>query len=97
MRLSRPLRTGRAYFSCIRLKPFKGVAADTRWGDFERMAMELPVAVGMEQREIVESVGAALGSPHHMMDIPSGIVGDHLAAGRTAALLPLPELPDTTV
>jgi hypothetical protein len=59
--------------------------------------MKLPVAVGMEQREIVEPVGAALGSPHDVMDIPPGIMGDHLVAGRTAALLPLPKLPDTTV
>ena len=97
MQLSRPLRTGRAHFSGIRLRPFKGVVANTRWVDVERAAVELPVAVGMEQSEIIERVGTAFGSPHHMVNIPSGIVGDYFAAGRTAALLPLPKSPETTV
>ncbi len=87
---SRPLRTGLACFPGIRLKPFKGVSDDTRSCDSGPKAVELPVAIGMEQDEVVEPVTATMHAPDDVVGVPPGLDADGLLAVRTSAFLSSP-------
>jgi hypothetical protein len=57
--------------------------------------MDLFVASGMEQSEIVEPVGTAVDLPDDMMHMPSALHGDRLAANRATSRLSQPQAPET--
>src|SRR5208283_3263547 len=77
---SRPLRTGLACFPGIRLKPFKGISDDTRSCDRGPKAMNLSVASGMKQGEVVEPVTAAVNTPDDVVRMPPRLVAYRLPA-----------------
>jgi hypothetical protein len=87
---SRPLRTGLACFPGIRLKPFKGVSDDTRSCDSGPKAVNLPMAIGMKQNEVVEPVTAATHAPDDVVGMPSSLDAYWLSTVRTSASLSLP-------
>ena len=87
---SRPLRRGLACFPGIRLKPFKGVSDDTRSCDSGPKAVNLRMAIGMKQNEVVEPVTAAVHAPDDVVGMPPGLDADGLSAVRTSAFLSSP-------
>jgi hypothetical protein len=87
---SRPLRTGLACFPGIRLKPFKGVSDDTRSCNSGPKAVNLPMAIGMKQNEVVEPVTAATHAPDDVVGMPSSLDAYWLSTVRTSASLSLP-------
>ena len=58
--------------------------------------MDLAVAVGMKQKEIVEPVAAAVDPPDDVVCVPVSLNGNQLAAGRTSAFLSTPKRPWST-
>src|SRR5216683_278519 len=75
----------------IRLKPFKGARREHPVSDGGPSAMDLPMAVGMQQNEIVDAVGTAQHPPHQVMCVPSRLGRDLLEADRTSAFLSVPK------
>ena len=55
--------------------------------------MDLAMAVGMKQNEIVEPVAAAVDAPDDVVCVPIGLDGDQLMADQTSAFLSPPERP----
>lgn len=55
------------------------------------------MAIGVEQSEIVEPVGAAVHLPDDVMEVPVSLDGNKLAAQRASALLLQPEFPESAL
>jgi hypothetical protein len=59
--------------------------------------MNLAMAGGMQQGEIVEPVRTAFHLPDPVMRMPSGFQGDQMSADRTAASLSPPKNPSPSI
>src|ERR671924_1642992 len=64
----------------------------TRWCHIQRLAMDLPVAVGVQEDTVLCGVPAPMGPPDYMMVVPSRESGDLLAANRTETVLVFPQV-----
>jgi hypothetical protein len=55
------------------------------------LAVDLPVAIGVKQRQIGDRLLAAISAPEKMVDVPTRFFGDLLGANRTDSFLAKPE------
>src|SRR5919109_5409556 len=86
-----PLRTARASFPACR-SSLSNAPCGTRWCHIQRLAMDLPVAVGVQEDTVLCGVPAPMGPPDYMMVVPSRESGDLLAANRTETVLVFPQV-----
>src|SRR5881296_3510654 len=63
----------------------------TRWCHIQRLAMDLPVAVGVQKDTVVRSILAPMHAPDAVMVVPSCESGALLVANRTETVLLLPQ------
>ena len=54
--------------------------------------MNLPVAIGMQQYPIIQSIGTTQGPPNSVMAVPPRFFGDFLTANRADTGLPIPQI-----
>src|SRR5206468_643337 len=84
-----PLRTARESFPSSS-SSLANAPCGTRWCHIQRLAMDLPVAVGVQENTVVCGITASMCPPDHMMVVPSCEFGDLLVAHRTEAVLVFP-------
>src|SRR5713226_5899975 len=92
-----PLRTARESFPSSS-SSLSNAPCGTRWCHIQRLAMDLPVAVGVQEDTVVCGIPATMRPPDHVMVVPSGESGDLLVAHRTETVLvfpPVQQLPAT--
>src|SRR5262247_972439 len=85
-----PLRTARESFPSSS-SSLSNAPCGTRWCHLQRLAMDLPVAVGVQEDTVLCCIPAAMGPPDSMMVVPSCKSGDLLAAHGTEAVLVFPQ------
>ena len=64
----------------------------TRWCSVQRLAMDLPVTVGMQEYPVVCRIAATVGPPDGMMVMPSRESGNFLVTQRAETVLLFPEV-----
>src|SRR5215510_7496770 len=64
----------------------------TRWCHVQRLAMDLPVTMGMQEHTVGCPIAASMGSPDAVMVVPSRQSGDLLVADRAEPVLLLPQV-----
>jgi hypothetical protein len=77
-----PLRTARTSFPVGR-SSLSNALLRTRWHHVQRLAMDLSMAVGMQEHTILCRIAASIRPPDDMMVMPSRQVGDVLVAHGT--------------
>src|SRR5882762_7590952 len=86
-----PLRTARESFPSSS-SSLSNAPCGTRWCHIQRLAMDLPVAVGVQEDTVVCGIPAPMRPPDHMMVVPSRESGDLLVANRTETVLVFPQV-----
>src|SRR5207249_9413451 len=87
----RSLRTARESFPSSS-SSLSNAPCGTRWCHFQRLAMDLPVAVGVQEDTVLCCVPAPMCPPDSMMVVPSTKSGNLLAANRTEPVLVFPQV-----
>ena len=88
---SSPLRTTRASFPACR-SSLSNAPCGTRLCHVERLAMDLPMTVRMQEHPIVRRIAATVGSPDGVMVMPSRQSGHFLVTNRAETVLLFPEV-----
>src|SRR5262249_50748278 len=88
----RPLRTGRASFPASGSSLRERLLRDAAGSVTRVLAVPLPVAVGMEQLQVVQAITAPPGSLYPMLHLPLFLFPQQLAASRAAPLLFSPQV-----
>src|SRR5262249_17776895 len=86
-----PLRTARESFPSSS-SSLSNAPCGTRWCHIQRLAMDLPVAVGVQEDTVLWGISAPIRPPDHMMVVPSCQCGDLLVADRTETVLVFPQV-----
>ena len=74
-----PLRTARTTFTVGR-SSLSNALLRTRWCHVQRLAMDLSMAVGMQEHTVVCRLATPMSAPDEMMVVPSRQTGDFLVA-----------------
>src|SRR5712691_11129132 len=85
-----PLRTARASFPACR-SSLSNARGRARLCSVQRLAMDLPMAGGMQEHPVVCRITASVGPPDDVMLVPARQSGDLLMADRAKTLLGFPE------
>ena len=88
---SSPLRTTRASFPACR-SSLSNAPCGARWCHVERLAMDLPMTVGMQEHPVVHRIAATVGPPDGVMGMPSRQSGNFLVTKRAETVLLFPEV-----
>ena len=86
-----PLRTARESFPSSS-SSLSNAPCGTRWCHIQRLAMDLPVAVGVQKDTVVRGILAPMHAPDNVMVVPSCESGDLLVANRTETVLVFPQV-----
>jgi len=88
---SSPLRTTRASFPACR-SSLSNAPYKTRLCYVKRLAIDLPVTVGMQEHSIIRRIAATIGPPDGVMVMPSRQSGNFLVADGAETILLFPEV-----
>src|SRR5437764_3266249 len=88
------LRTGRASFPASGSSLLQRLSRDAAGFCPHFLAMSLPVAVGVEQHQVVQAIAATVGSPYPVVQVPRLLLPQGLAAPGATSLLLLPQVVD---
>src|SRR5262249_9210784 len=80
-----PLRTARAPCDACSASLLERLSRDAVWSRSRLLAVDLTVAVGMEQRQVVQAVLAAVHAPDPVVDLPLLLLLQELPAATTAS------------